>query len=97
MEAVDQKIQDIQLKLKKLLVKQEQQKMDIQVLKEENEQLRLQINQTNNEERRRSSELDVKGESISDSRYATTISGMKSKMEKYIDEVDRCIALINNW
>lgn len=102
MDSVISKVQNIELKVKKLTLLLEQYKTDCALLKEEN--LRLKRNLDKNEVVSSESNsieaaIPIASPTSKSANSKTDMDreAMKTKLDRYIKEVDKCIELVNNW
>lgn len=101
MDSVISKVQNIELKVKKLTLLLEQYKTDCALLKEENLRLKREISKN---EVSTSVSNTIEGgiplASVSTSSAKSSDAekeAIKAKLDRYIKEVDKCIELVNNW
>ena len=100
MDSVISKVQSIELKVKKLTLLLEQYETDCALLKDEN--LRLKRNLAKYEDlpsepKTIESEISIPAPVINPIPASSNNEALKSKVDRYIKEVDKCIELVNNW
>lgn len=101
MDTVIARIQKIELKVKKLTLALEQYKTDNELLKAENSKL----NQLLRKYEGRNTHSDITQSDIpiasldhqASKQNEPNMDAIKSKLDRYIKEVDKCIELVNNW
>lgn len=101
MDSVISKVQNIELKVKKLTLLLEQYKTDCALLNEENQRLKRNLakHEGNTSEPK----------AVESASYVTSLPEpvpnsaprenevLKAKFDRYIKEVDKCIEIVNNW
>ena len=101
MDSVISKVQNIELKVKKLTLLLEQYKTDCALLKEENLRLKRELSKNEvNSSVSNTIEASIPLASVSsDSSKEVAVEKevIKAKLDRYIKEVDKCIELVNNW
>lgn len=97
MDTVISKIQNIELKVKKLTLLVEQYKTDCSLLKEENLRLKRSLAKYEGKPSEpKTIETAIPVASIPTPQKVDN-SALKAKVDRYIKEVDKCIELVNNW
>ncbi|MBT8218859.1 MAG: hypothetical protein KJP00_03495 [Bacteroidia bacterium] len=101
MDSVISKVQNIELKVKKLTLLLEQYKTDCALLNEENQRLKQNLaKHEGNTSEPKAVESALYRSSIPQSAPARSekeTEALKAKFDRYIKEVDKCIEIVNNW
>lgn len=101
MDSMISKVQNIELKVKKLTLLLEQYETDCALLKDEN--LRLKKNLAKYEDNIPSepisidSAVSIPAAAAEPPKKSKDNDALKAKVDRYIKEIDKCIELVNNW
>ena len=98
MDSVISKIQNIELKVKKMSLVLEQYKTDCSLLKDENLRLKRSLAKYEGSPSEPNPvEFTMPIASIPTPKVSVDNEALKVKFDRYIKEVDKCIELVNNW